>query len=129
MAALLERHTPLHDRNQIHPVAQLLQFLVRDARQMSRRQGHLPCGIALYSPNRATITLKQWPQTRTSCRSGYAPSFDKALFTASLTRLPSARPAIFGINAFITAPMSLGPRAPDAVTESCTSAESSASVN
>ena len=41
VAALLERHAPLHHRNQIHPVAQLLQFLVRDARQMSRRQGHL----------------------------------------------------------------------------------------
>ena len=34
--ALLQRHAPLHHRDQVHPVAQLLQLLVGDARQTVR---------------------------------------------------------------------------------------------
>src|SRR5207248_3560106 len=40
--ALLQRHAPLHDGDQVHPVPQLLKLLVGNARQLSRREDHLP---------------------------------------------------------------------------------------
>ncbi len=51
----------------------------------------------------------------------------RASDTSALTRLPSARPATFGIAAFMTAPMSLGDVAPDSATAASTIARSSSS--
>src|SRR4051812_9173436 len=52
-----------------------------------------------------------------------------AAFTASLTLLPSALPAIFGIRAFITAPIPFASVAPVSSTASCASRASSSSVS
>src|SRR5712692_8814507 len=102
-ARLLEADPALHHRDHVDAVPQLLQLLVADARH--------------------SAPVKRPCRRRTH----HEPLAASAAFTASLTRLPSALPCTLGMSAFITAPMSLGPLAPDAETASCTRDCSSAS--
>src|SRR5947209_5005710 len=102
-AGLLQRDPALHHRDHVHAVPQFLQLLVADARH--------------------SAPVKRPCRRRTH----HEPLAASAAFTASLIRLPSALPCTLGMSAFITAPISLGPLAPDAETASCTSDSSSAS--